>query len=88
MEQIPDAPWIRDAELNGYPSDPPVECPCCGEECNTIYADQYGNVFACEHTVVGDAGVSDPRGEHQHRADVVARKQFFIVGVFRGAVTV
>ena len=52
MEQIPDAPWIRDAELNGYPSDPPVECPCCGEECNTIYADQYGNVFACDRCLM------------------------------------
>ena len=47
MEQIPDAPWIRKAEQEGTDYIPPVYCPCCGEECTTIYADIYGNVFAC-----------------------------------------
>ena len=48
MEQIPDAPWIRDAELNGYPSAEPVECPICGWECETIYTDRSGVVCGCE----------------------------------------
>jgi len=54
MEQIPDAPWIRQAELYGYPADEPdpVECPCCGEECETIYADRDGNVFGCDRCVM------------------------------------
>ena len=52
MEQLPDAPWIRDAELNGYPSNDPVRCPFCGEECDTIYADMYGNVFACDQCLI------------------------------------
>ena len=46
---IPDAPWIRDAEMYGYPDDDPVHCPICGEECDTIFSDKYGNVFACEN---------------------------------------
>lgn len=38
MEQIPDAPWIRDAELNGVgPAEDPVKCPVCYEECERIY---------------------------------------------------
>ena len=48
MIQIPDAPWIRDAERYGYPEPDPVKCPCCGEECETIYMDQCGTVFACD----------------------------------------
>ena len=51
-DKIPDAPWIRDAEMNGYPEAPPVECPCCGEECETIYADQNGTVFACDRCLM------------------------------------
>ena len=48
MEHVPDAPWIRDAELNGVPEDPPVKCPICGEECETIYEDKNGEVFGCD----------------------------------------
>ena len=47
MNELPDAPWIREAERDGYPSPEPVHCPCCGEECTTIYANSYGDVFAC-----------------------------------------
>ena len=50
MEQIPDAPWIRKAERDGV-GDPPVCCPCCEEECTTIYRDQWGNVFACNKCI-------------------------------------
>ena len=37
MARLPDAPWIRDAELNGLPEREPVHCPVCGEECERIY---------------------------------------------------
>lgn len=50
MEQIPDAPWIRDAEMNGYPDPPPVYCPICGDEALTFYL-QDGIVIGCEHCV-------------------------------------
>ena len=49
MNELPDAPWIRQAERDGYPSTPPVYCPVCGEECLTIYTDLNGEVFACNH---------------------------------------
>lgn len=52
MEQIPDAPWIRKAERDGYPEPEPVYCPCCGEECETIFADQYGNIFGCDQCII------------------------------------
>ena len=47
----PDAPWIREAEMYGMPSPDPVYCPVCGEECETIYKDSYGNVFGCEKCI-------------------------------------
>lgn len=37
MPLLPDAPWIRDAEMNGMPDTVEVKCPVCGEECETIY---------------------------------------------------
>ena len=49
MNQIPDAPWIRDAEQNGYPSDEPVYCTECGEECETVYVDFDGHCFGCNN---------------------------------------
>ena len=52
MEQIPDAPWIRQAERDGYPPYETVECPVCGEECSEIIADMYGNVFGCDKCIV------------------------------------
>lgn len=54
MEQIPDAPWIRDAELNGVgPEDPPVKCPVCGEECEEIYeTKEYGEVLGCDRCIL------------------------------------
>ena len=51
MEQIPDDPRIRDAELNGYPEPDPVKCPVCGDEAETFYL-QDGIVIGCEHCVV------------------------------------
>ena len=54
MQQIPDAPWIREAEMYGYPPDEPepVKCPICGEECETIYADMNGDVFGCDRCIM------------------------------------
>lgn len=51
MTRLPDAPWIRDAELNGYPSDDPVKCPVCGQECETLYCANDGDVFGCDQCV-------------------------------------
>ena len=47
-----DAPDIRRTEATGYPH--PVKwphCPVCGEECERIYKDAYGDVFGCENCV-------------------------------------
>ena len=40
--------------MYGYPDDEPdpVICPVCGDECDTIYADQNGEVFGCERCVM------------------------------------
>lgn len=51
MEQIPDAPWIRDAELNGMPSPDPVKCPACGDDADTFFL-QDGIVIGCNHCVL------------------------------------
>lgn len=51
LNSIPDAPWIREEERDGYPSVPPVYCPCCGEECTTVYGNSYGEIFACNWCV-------------------------------------
>ena len=48
---LPDAPWIRDAELNGPPEPEPVYCPVCGEDCSEIFFDQSGNVVGCDYCV-------------------------------------
>jgi hypothetical protein len=52
MAQTPDAPWIRDAEINGFGEPDPVECPVCGSECDTIYMDRDGDVFGCENCII------------------------------------
>ena len=66
----PDAPWIREAERDGYPDPPPVECPCCGEECTTIYANQYGEVFACNWCLIEqDAGEWAEEEKERSRPD-------------------
>lgn len=48
MGQIPDAPWIREAEMNGVDYEPQPKCPVCGEECETIYLDREGDPCGCE----------------------------------------
>lgn len=51
MAAIPDYPIIRNCERSGWSDgkDPeyPV-CPVCGTECETLYADRDGDVFACD----------------------------------------
>ena len=52
MNQLPDAPWIRDAELNGYPANDPVHCPVCHRECEYIYLDASdGEVVGCDECI-------------------------------------
>ena len=48
MYDLPDAPWIRDAEMNGMPSDETPVCPVCGAETDTYYLDEYGDVIGCD----------------------------------------
>lgn len=50
MINLPDAPWIRMAEMYGTdePDDEPVYCPMCGCECETIYTDPDGDAVGCE----------------------------------------
>lgn len=51
LTNLPDAPWIRDAELNGPPEPDPVYCPVCGEDCSEIYFDKCGNVVGCDYCI-------------------------------------
>lgn len=48
---IPDAPWIRDAELNGAPGyreDIKYFCPVCGaDEPEDFVFDQGGDIIGC-----------------------------------------
>lgn len=53
MPQIPDAPWIRDAEMYGYPENevPDPVCPCCGyQEPEQIYL-MDGDAIGCDHCI-------------------------------------
>lgn len=47
----PDHPVICNLERTGYPNGKePVYpiCPVCGEECETIYVDMYGQHIGCD----------------------------------------
>ena len=48
MSQIPDADYIRDAEMNGIPSPDPVQCPICGKRCEEIYMDINRDAVGCD----------------------------------------
>lgn len=50
---IPDAPWIRDAELNGYPAGDDVEltCPICGKEPESYYIDNDNTIIGCDKCI-------------------------------------
>lgn len=49
MIDLPDAPWIREAELYGMPDAPDVYCPICGaENPDDFFTDQTGSeVIGC-----------------------------------------
>ena len=51
MTSLPDHPDIRKAERDGYPDFNPVKCPCCGEECDTIFLYDSRTAFGCENCV-------------------------------------
>ncbi len=59
MELMRDHPVIENMERTGYPDgkEPTYpHCPVCGEECETIYADRFGEVFGCDVcTTITDA---------------------------------
>ena len=48
MNDLPDAPWIRDAEINGMPDAEDVYCPVCGEENPEYLVEQGGDIVGCE----------------------------------------
>ena len=53
MEQLPDAPWIREAENLGMPpyDDFDVYCPVCGRECEELYLDEDDEVVGCDRCI-------------------------------------
>lgn len=51
---VPDAPWIREAENWGMPPYDEIKtrCPECGEEdVETYYIDGNNNIVGCEHCI-------------------------------------
>ena len=53
MTRIPDPPEIRRTERTGYPKrEPEPVCPVCGESFSRLFADCYGNIFACDACVI------------------------------------
>jgi hypothetical protein len=49
MMTIPDAPWVREAEMYGIDGggNRYVCCPVCEEECSDIWLDGDGNACGC-----------------------------------------
>ena len=52
-ENIGDHPAIQNALATGFSDGVRYwpHCPVCGEECDTLYIDRYGEVFGCEECV-------------------------------------
>ncbi|MBP5727105.1 MAG: hypothetical protein J6Y48_08550 [Clostridia bacterium] len=49
---IPDAPYIREAELYGMPGPEEIECPCCGKLCKKIYTEASDwEAIGCENCI-------------------------------------
>ena len=46
-------PQITKALETGYPNGEPKwpRCPVCGKECEEIYMDKHGDIFACDECV-------------------------------------
>ena len=69
MIQIPDAPWIREAECNGYPvgedyeeddDDWPFKVPCCTDTCAALCYEHEAGMYSAlctdsEQTLRGEA---------------------------------
>ncbi len=59
MKDLPDAPWIREAETYGMPEVKPVCCPCCGQECDTFYyhwdRGVRGDITGCENCTTAES---------------------------------
>ena len=56
MTQIPDDPIIQRMERTGYGWDEPERrprCPCCGQECEIVYKDHYGDILGCDFCLTG-----------------------------------
>jgi len=51
MNDLPDAPWIRDAELNGVDAPDDYHCPVCGEDNPEWFYIQDGELLGCEFCV-------------------------------------
>lgn len=54
MNTLPDHPVIANLLRTGYPDgrEPTVpRCPVCGDEADTFYLDQYGEIVSCNHCV-------------------------------------
>ena len=54
MLDLPDHPVVANLIRTGYPDgkEPTYpHCPICGEECETLYKDRSGEVFACDNCV-------------------------------------
>ena len=48
MTNLPDAPWIREAELYGEPEAETIYCPVCGAEDPEDFILADGDVIGCE----------------------------------------
>ena len=52
MQNLPDAPWIRDAEINGVPDSPEIRCPYCGKEAESFFKDKKtGEIIGCNECI-------------------------------------
>jgi len=49
---ISDHPDIRERERNGVPAAKELFCPICGESCETIYKDTWGNIVGCDNCII------------------------------------
>lgn len=48
MYCLPDAPWIRDAEINGPPQMEEYKCPICGiEQPEKFYVNDCDEILGC-----------------------------------------
>lgn len=45
---LPDAPYIREAETNGIPERKLYKCPICGEEYPERFYLSHGEIVGCE----------------------------------------